>query len=50
MEENPRIDIVYGDVLLPQLYEHSQISSEQLPGKPGNIMCVYFMFIYTSVY
>ncbi|RVW76552.1 Transcription elongation factor SPT6-like [Vitis vinifera] len=43
MEENPRdvsqkmdgIRIVYGDESLPRIYEHSRISSDQLPGQLG---------------
>ncbi|WRX12759.1 Transcription elongation factor Spt6 [Theobroma cacao] len=43
LEENLRdlgqamneISVVYGDESLPQLYEHSQVSSDQLPGQPG---------------
>ncbi|XVE52349.1 hypothetical protein DITRI_Ditri02bG0115900 [Diplodiscus trichospermus] len=43
LEENNRelgqatnaISVVYGNESLPQLYEHSEISSDQLPGQPG---------------
>lgn len=43
VEENPRavghemdeLSIVYGDESLPRLYENSRISSDQLPGQPG---------------
>ena len=33
------ISVVYGDESFAHIYEHSQISSEQLPGQPGNYIC-----------
>lgn len=44
LEENPRdvgqemdeINIYYGDESLPHLYEHSHISSDQLPRQSGS--------------
>ena len=44
-QEMAEISIVYGDESLPRLYEHSRISSEQLPGQPGEYICFsFFLF------
>ena len=44
-QEMAEISIVYGDEPLPRLYEHSRISSEQLPGQPGEYICFsFFLF------
>ena len=58
MEENPRdvsqkmdgIRIVYGDESLPRIYEHSRISSDQLPGQLGNFISPSLFFSVLSVY
>ena len=42
-QEMAEISIVYGDESLPRLYEHSRISSEQLPGQPGEFS---FLFLF----
>lgn len=44
MEDHPKdvsrdlenISIIFGDESLPRLYENSRVSSDQLPGQPGN--------------
>lgn len=44
-QEMAEISIVYGDESLPRLYEHSRISSEQLPGQPGEFSFL-FLFLF----
>lgn len=47
VEEHPRdlaegldtINVVFGDETIPQLYENSHISEEQLVGHPGTFHC-----------
>lgn len=58
MEENPRdvsqkmdgIRIVYGDESLPRIYEHSRISSDQLPGQLGNFISPSLFFCLKCLY
>lgn len=58
MEDHPKdvsrdlenISIIFGDESLPHLYENSRVSSDQLPGQPGNCFFLSLDHVLISCY